>query len=140
MTNRTLSFKGNHKEIGKQIGEQYKAWGKMEVRVPPYAESYYPKQLEIYEKFFPQYIEFLEGLSLGLGIPKDKIILSYLTGFLNGANVKPKNKCSAFVLKNINGILIGRNYDWMQSSELISSLVTLEFTDKSANNLISFRG
>ncbi len=43
--NRVLNFKGTHKEVGKQVGEQYKKWGKKEVYIPTYANSYYSKQL-----------------------------------------------------------------------------------------------
>jgi len=132
--NKTLSFKGNHKEIGEQIGEQYKKWGKKEVYIAPYANSYYPEQLKIYQKWFPQFIEYLEGVVKAMNISKDKVLTSYLTGFLSSSHTKPFSQCSALAFKNGGGVFVGRNYDWVESSEKISSLLNYEFTDNSANN------
>lgn len=134
MNDRSLYFKGTHREIGRQVGEQYKKWGKKEVYIPKFAGHYFKKQLSIYEKYFPKYIEYLEGIALGLNILKDKVLLSYLTGFLHSARTKPKNNCSVFVIKNNFGVLIGRNYDWLESSEKISSLLTYKYTDDSVNS------
>jgi predicted choloylglycine hydrolase len=136
MNNRLSKFRGTHKEIGRQVGEQYKKWGKKDVYIPAYADSYYPQQLKIYKKYFPLYIEYLEGIALGLNLPKDKVLISYLTGFLTLAHLNPPYKCSTFAIKNKNDILIGRNYDWLESSEKISSLVNYEYTDKTANSFI----
>src|SRR3990167_8646674 len=102
MDSRKSIFKGTHKEIGEQVGNLYRQWGKKEIAVPPVSE-YFSKQLEIYQKFFPQYLEYIEGISIGLGIEKDRVLESYLTGFLPIAWELPDNKCSAFVVKNNTG-------------------------------------
>lgn len=136
MENKILKFKGTHKEIGIQVGEQYKRWGRKDFYVPQNANKVFPTQLKIYEKFFPRSIEYLEGIAVGMAMPKDKVILSGLTSFLPATkNSKPEEKCSAFVIKNKNGILIGRNYDWRQASEENAKLIEIEFAEKSANNL-----
>lgn len=134
MGDTTLKFTGTHNEIGRQVGEQYKKWGKREVRIPDNANAYYLQQLKTYQKYFPLYIEYLEGIAESLNIPKNKVFVSYLTGFLPFANSKPANKCSTFAVNTHNGVFIGRNYDWLESSEKISSLLAYEFTDNSANN------
>lgn len=131
MSKRLLEFAGSHREIGRQVGEQYRKWGKKEVYISPIAETVYSKQLACYQKFFPQYVDYLEGISEGLGISKDKVIKSYLTGFLPNSIV---SKCSAFVIKNNNGVLVGRNYDWRSASEEISSLLRYGFTDNSSHS------
>src|SRR5579871_2416233 len=116
MDKRNLLFKGSHKEIGRQVGELYKQCGKKELYIPPFINEYYHKQLEIYQKYFPAYLEFLEGVSQGLEIDKDIVLQSYLTGFLQVASEKKvNNKCSTFALKNDNGVFIGRNYDWHEA-------------------------
>jgi|GEM_PF-4594470 len=134
--NRILSFKGTHREIGEQVGMQYKAWGKREVWVPPYAKQYFPRQLKIYQQYFPEYLEYLNGIAKSLNIPEDKVLLSYLTGFLSLARTKPTRQCSVFVLKNKNGVLIGRNYDWRSASEKASALLKFQFTNNFAYSFI----
>jgi predicted choloylglycine hydrolase len=131
---RKLVIRGSHKEVGEQIGLQYKEWGKKEVFIPPLINDYYQKQRELYEKFFPLYIEYLDGVAEGLGIDTDLVLKSYLAGFLHVAN-KPDNKCSVFALKNDNGVFVGRNYDWLEASEKHSKMLHFEFTDNSSNNI-----
>lgn len=131
---RQLTFKGTHKGIGEQVGNLYKNWGKKEVTIPPLVSDYFSGQLDIYQKFFPQYLEYLEGVSVGLGIEKDKVLQSFLTGFLPIAWTKPSNKCSVFIVKNSRGIWVGRNYDWRESSEKHSALINFEYVDDSSNN------
>jgi len=134
MSNKILNFKGTHKEIGEQIGRQYRKWGKKEVYIARFANSYYPEQLKIYQKWFPQFIEYLEGVAKDMNISKDKVLTSYLTGFLSSTRIKPFSQCSILAVKNNDGVFVGRNYDWVESSERISSLLNYEFTDHSANN------
>jgi len=128
-----LKFSGTHKEIGIQVGELYKQWGKKDVWIPQHANDCFDKQLATYQKYFPEYIEYLEGVALGLNLPKDKCLLSYLTGFVNVNAVTPK-KCSVFAINNSNGVLIGRNYDWRQASETVSCVVQYSFIDKFSND------
>lgn len=133
MNSRESNFKGTHKEIGELVGKQYRYWGKRELSIPTYVDDYYSKQLSLYENLFPEYISYLEGISVGLEINKDKVLKSYLTGFLPLSWTQPASKCSAFALKNNNGIFIGRNYDWREASEKHSKVIHFEFTDNSSN-------
>lgn len=136
MNKRQLSFEGNHKEVGEKVGELYKQWGKKELYIPPFINEYYPKQLELYQKYFPAYLEFLEGVSQGLGIAKDLVLQSYLAGYLQVASKKKENnKCSTFALKNSHGVFIGRNYDWLEASEKYSMLLSFNYTDNSAKSI-----
>jgi predicted choloylglycine hydrolase len=133
MNRKELIFKGTHREIGEQVGLLYKEWGKKEVFIPQFVDTYYSKQRELYKKFFPLYIEYLEGVAVGLGVDVDKVLKSYLTGFLHVANKTPNNKCSAFAVKNDKGIFVGRTYDWLESSEKNAKMLHFEFTDRSSN-------
>jgi predicted choloylglycine hydrolase len=126
--------KGSHKEIGEQIGNLYRKWGKKKVKIPPFAGTYYRQQLDIYKRYFPLYLEYLKGISTGLGIPEATVLKSYLTGFLDFSHNQTAHKCSVFGLKNNGGIIVGRNYDWLEASEKVSMLITVEFTDGSAHN------
>lgn len=134
MSNRTLSFKGTHQEIGEQVGLQYKKWGKKEIMIAPFADSHFQKQHQIYEQYFPLYIEYLTGIAKGLGVSADLVLKSYLTGFLASAYNEVAHKCSVFAIKNKEGIFVGRNYDWLGASERISTLIDMQFSDISANS------
>jgi len=131
MSQRLLNFNGTHQKIGQQIGEQYHAWGKREVWVPQHAQQYIHAQLKTYELYFPHYLEYLEGIAIALHIDKDKVFKSYLTGFLNVKNI---SQCSAFAVKSKSEVLIGRNYDWRESSEKGSALCNYTFSDSSSLN------
>ena len=83
MNERVLKFKGTHKEIGEQVGLLYKKWGHDYSYLPPFADDFYPKQIKIYEKFYPQHLDFLTGVAKGLRINKDIIFKFSLTIFLS---------------------------------------------------------
>ena len=38
---RNLTFKGTHKDIGEQLGELYKSWGRTDFAMPPYGEEHF---------------------------------------------------------------------------------------------------
>ncbi len=135
MNDRKLAFKGTHDEIGEQVGLLYKRWHHSYSFMPPLAERYYSKQLEIYEEFYPEYLIFLSGLSKGLGLNKDKIFKFNLTIFLSLAEKIAANQCSVFAVHNQGKVLVGRNYDWLESSEKNSKFISYKFTDRSSFNL-----
>jgi predicted choloylglycine hydrolase len=74
MSDRSLSFSGSHKEIGHQVGELYKSWGKREAFVPVSADRYFDTQLSIYQKYFPSYLDYLAGVAEGMGVDTDTMI------------------------------------------------------------------
>jgi len=133
MDDRILNFKGTHKEIGEQVGQLYKRWGS-DYSFLPSMIDHYSSQLKIYEKFYPGYLEFLEGIAKGVGAPKDKIFKFSLTIFLSVTKDLVERKCSSFAVRNEHGGFVGRNYDWRASSEKYSKSLSYEFTDRSAFN------
>lgn len=135
MNGRVLRFIGTHKEIGEQVGLLYKKWGHTYSYMPPFADKYYPQQLKTYEKFYPQYLDFLTGLAKGLGIDKDEMFKISLTIFLSPVYQIVDRRCSAFAVHNNQGVFVGRNYDWLESSELHSKFVQFDYTDKSSFNI-----
>ncbi len=132
MNKRSLSFKGTHKEIGEQVGLLYKKWGHTYSYMPPQADQYYAQQLKAYEKFYPKYLEFLTGLARGLKINKDRIFKFSLTIFLSAVHTMVDRRCSTFTVYNDQGVFVGRNYDWLESSELHSKFLQFDYTDKTS--------
>lgn len=131
MNNRKLSFSGSHKDVGQQVGELYRTWGRTSVVIPPSADMYYAEQLSTYEKYFPEYLQFLEGVALGLQVSKDDMIRSCVTAFLPMAfSNKEPHKCSVFAIKSGTKVFVGRNYDWREASEECSKLYSVDYTDK----------
>jgi predicted choloylglycine hydrolase len=122
---RSLSFLGSHKEIGRQVGELYKSWGKNGMSVPPHAEQYFSTQLAIYEKYFPLYLEYLEGVAEGMGVSSEIVLKNAIQAYSS----PDPHKCSVFALKNDTGVFVGRNYDWREASEDHSKLYSFSYTD-----------
>lgn len=132
MNQRVLKFKGTHREIGEQVGLLYKKWGHTYSYLPPFADRYHPQQLKTYEKFYPQYLNFLTGLAKGLGIDKDKMIKISLTIFLAPVYAIVERRCSTFAVHNNQGVLVGRNYDWLEASEQHSKFLQYDYTDRTS--------
>lgn len=135
MEHRKFSFTGTHKEIGQQVGELYKKWGLSFSSNSP-TENFYDEQLKIYEKYYPKYLEFLEGVAKGIGEDKDRVFKISLTIFLSVAKEIASNQCSCFAINAKSGVLIGRNYDWLEASEKYSSVISYNFTDHPSFNLM----
>jgi len=133
--NRLLSFSGSHFEIGRQVGEQYRKWGKKELYIPIHAKQLLSTQIKLYENYYPNYIDYLRGVAKGCLLDEQGALLSFLTGFLH----PPKatiNRCSSLVIRNHQGIYIGRNYDYFESSEKASALINYRHTNDSAFSFI----
>lgn len=135
LVDKKLAFEGTHEEIGQQVGLLYKKWHHSYSFMPPLANQYYSNQLKIYEEFYPEYLNFLSGLSKGLGVNKDKIFKFNLTIFLSVASEIASNQCSVFEVHSQGKVLIGRNYDWLESSEKNSKFIFYKFSDRSSFNL-----
>ena len=130
---RDIPLTGSHYEIGRQVGERYKIWGKKELRVPEISDAEFQTQLDIYQEFFPRYIEWLQGVADGAGFDEQSTLRSYLAGFLD-LSTRPRNTCSVFGLHINNKVFVGRNYDWREAAEESAKKLSVTFTDGSANN------
>jgi len=79
---RNLTFKGTHKDIGEQLGELYKSWGRTDFAMPPYGEEHFQEQLKIYEKWYPEHLELLMGIIKSMALDKTAGVKAMLTRFL----------------------------------------------------------
>lgn len=136
MNNRLLKFTGSHFEIGKQVGQQYLLWGKRDVVVGSFSNEVYNQQLKIYQQFFPNYLDFLKGVATAMNLAPDKILKSYLTGFLD-KSLRVKNTCSEIILNNKNAVLVASNYDWRVASEAHAKLISYNFTNGLTNDYMA---
>lgn len=128
---RQLTFTGSHLAIGKQVGEAYKAWGKRRLYLSPIDIEIYEEQLTLYKKFFPRYLEWLQGVALGSGFNEEDVVRTYLTEFLY-LDDRPPTTCSVFGLRREDRVFVGRNYDWREAAEKSTHHLSVNFTDKSA--------
>ena len=125
---RLIELSGSHFEIGRQIGARYRAWGKKELYVPDISEDEFRKQLDIYERFFPKYLEWLGGISEGAGFEESRTRKSFLTGFLDHP-FRPRKACSVIGLHTHGKVVVGRTYDWREAAEESARRISVTFTD-----------
>jgi len=114
------TFKGSFFEIGKQQGELYRQNGLCldSIKVD---HKLVAEQLKIFEKYYPQFLEEIDGISVGGNFDKDKLLHIYLAleilGYTN--RFKLPLSCTIFGVKNHNGTFVGRNLDWIPITETI---------------------
>lgn len=122
MNNTPIKLTGTHSQIGLQIGELYRDWGKKQLFLTRLPEEILSRQLAIYEKHYPEYIDLLKGVAEGSGLSERDVLVSYTCGYLAADNV-PTNTCSVLAA-NVDGkTLIARNYDWREASEATSRMI-----------------
>lgn len=104
-------FKGDYKEIGRQMGKIYQKIGKS-YRTEKKDLNLYKKQLSYYKKFYPELLEELKGLAEGGGYSYEDVVYEKLTAEIAWYKNRLKTRCTIFGVKNKYGTFIGRNYDW----------------------------
>jgi isopenicillin-N N-acyltransferase-like protein len=108
------TFEGNFHEIGRQMGRIYKANGtnlnKVEIDT-----DLFENQLRIYEKYYPEYLEELQGMADGGDFDQQKMIYNTITGeiFFFKNMIGMGRACTIFGYKTEKGLFVGRNYDWL---------------------------
>ena len=109
-------------ELGKQFGKIYKKNG-YEVDWVTINQGVYSRQMKIYQKHFPSFLEELKGIAVVGGYDQDKLIYDFI-----GASVErmkshprfvPPTACSVFGLKKDDDLFVGRNYVWLKETEKI---------------------
>ncbi len=111
------TFKGNYFEVGKQLGKIYKKNG-MDLKEIKVDQVLLDNQKKIYQKYFPGILEELKGMNEVLKIDEDKLLFYFLAGELDWFRKSYVAKaCTIFGVKNKNGLFVGRNYDWLKSTE-----------------------
>ena len=107
-----ITFKGNYREIGKQLGKIYRKNGKS-FGVKKLDKNLYNKQLSFYKKFYSELLEELQGISEGGNYNYENVVYDYITGEIDWYKSKTKRtSCTIFGVKNKFGTFLGRNYDW----------------------------
>jgi len=125
------TFKGNFFEIGKQQGLIMKNNG-MKLDKVMVNEKIIGEQLKIYQKYYPERIEELQGISEGGGFNKEKVFQIYLAGELMqfSKGIRKPLACTIFGIKNKNGVFVGRNLDWLPVTEKIMEVYKQEAIGK----------
>lgn len=105
-------FRGDYKEIGKQLGKIYHQNGKS-FHYEKKDKNLYQKQLAIYKKFYPEILEEFEGISEGGNYNYEDVVYSNIIGEIDWYKNKTKrSSCTIFGVQNKFGTFVGRNYDW----------------------------
>ena len=125
------TFKGNFFEIGKQQGLIMKNNG-MNLDSVRVNEKIIGEQLKIYQKYYPERIEELQGIIEGGGFNKEKVFQIYLANGLMqfSKRIKKPLACTIFGIKNKNGVFVGRNLDWLPVTEKIMEVYKQEAIGK----------
>lgn len=116
----TRTFTGDFTKIGQQQGKIYKANGMNfdNVKIDPVL---YKKQLQVYEKYYPELLEEFSGMAEGGNFDKEKLIYDFITREI----IFYRNKfglgkaCTIFGYKAKNNLYVGRNYDWLPLTDKI---------------------
>jgi len=115
---KTRIFKGNFFEIGEQQGRLYEANGLKLLDNIKIDSILYKKQLRIYEKHYPELLEELSGIAEAGTYNKDKLIFGAITleisAYRNTFSLY--KQCTIFGYKDEKSLYVGRNYDWLPSS------------------------
>ena len=127
-----FNFSGSYYDIGYQKGLVHKKNGLSDLQLPILFDIL-KKQKIIYKKFYPNFLEELEGIAESTKSELEQI--EYL--FLVKLNMKWLEKgCTIFSLVNKNGVLIGRNYDWLPPTENVASYYYVNIEGK--HNYVAF--
>jgi len=112
------TFTGNYFEIGRQQGEIYRQNG-MNCDLVKIDPTIYKRQLQIYEKHYPQMLEELRGVAEGGNYQLDNVIWWFICGAESCLKEKaaPPKACSIFGVKNQGRLYVGRNYDLFPMTE-----------------------
>ncbi len=111
-------FEGDFLEIGKQKGTIYRQNG-MDLRNVRINQKLFQAQLDVYQAYYPELIEELEGIVLAGNFDKNKLIYTIICDEIPWYTKKfnINRACTIFGHKNHNGTFVGRTYDWVPFTE-----------------------
>lgn len=127
-----LRFKGAHYEIGKRWGSRLRANGFSILSNVPFAiteerVAFGRKCLPHYERHFPEILDEIRGISDGQQISFDSLIAVLFTMYC----IVPSAHCSCFAAKSANGVILGRNSDFLISIERLCMNTKYKFVSGS---------
>jgi isopenicillin-N N-acyltransferase-like protein len=111
---RIITFNGNPFEIGKQQGRFYRKNGISFDNVRD--DDVLNKQLRIYKKYYPDFLERCRGVAEVMKCPEDHVLDCFLVWNTQVENSRKKG-CTIFGIKSKKGVFVGRNYDWIPTAE-----------------------
>jgi predicted choloylglycine hydrolase len=126
-----LKLIGNSYEIGLQLGAIYKANGRdlsdVEVNQPTLK-----KQLAIYSKHYPSLLEEIRGISQASGINHEKLLYVSLAKDIDFQRRKysATEACTIFGVKTKQGLIVGRNYDWVSQARDCFQIYKMEISGR----------
>jgi predicted choloylglycine hydrolase len=125
MTVRT--FKGNFFELGMQQGKIYRQNG-MTFDTVAVNAPLYRKQLRVYERHYPEFLEELRGMTQGGGYDADALIGEFIAGEISWYADKfgLKKACTIFGLRTKETLYVGRNYDWHPAAGRLAEAYKVE--------------
>lgn len=118
---RTKVFQGSFREIGRQQGAEYRRNGTAFGGSKNIDKALYRRQKQIYEKYYPQFLEECRGVAEGGGYDSDQVTYSFTTGQLRhyrkqfGLNA-PRG-CTIIGVAQGKNLYVGRNYDFIPAAE-----------------------
>lgn len=110
-------FRGTHKEIGSQIGFDYKSKGTTlgPVKIK---DELFNKQKNIYKKYYPEKLEQLIAIAEAAGFDVDLFVYRNICSEIDWYREMTEGRgCTIFGVENDEGVFVGRNYDWKPGTE-----------------------
>ena len=125
-------FSGTYFDVGEQLGKVYRKNGMEFGKITD--EGTFHKQLQAYERYFPSYVEELEGIAKGGNFDSDLVKYKFLTFKLlrYAHHLGPQKGCTIFGVQNRNGAFVGRSYDWEPITEKVFQAYRMEVAGKHA--------
>ena len=116
----TKTFSGDFFELGRQQGELYKLNG-MDLSRIKIEQELFRKQLEVYERHYPELLKEFAGMAEAGNFDKDKLIYHFIAEpiLIHIKDFKLKKSCTIFGVQNKDGVFVGRNYDWLPITEQV---------------------
>lgn len=112
-------FEGDFFEIGVQKGEIYQEKGLSDgdFRIPE--RRILKKQLSVYRRHYPGFLEELKGISHGSGIDENLILGKFIAQEDRDIFRKSPGACTILGVKEGDKLFVGRNYDFPPATEKI---------------------
>jgi predicted choloylglycine hydrolase len=127
---RKYILKGSYFEIGKQLGKHYEKTG-LTVDHVKINKTIYKNQRKIYEKYYPNFLKELKGMSIGGNFDLQKLEYYFIaSGYESYKNkLSKKESCSIVGYKFKNNLFVGRNYDWVPIDETVFQVYSRQSKD-----------
>lgn len=125
MTVKTL--KGNFFELGVEQGKIYRRNG-MTFDTVKVNALFYKKQLQVYERYYPEFLKELRGMANGGEYDPDKLIYEFITNEISWYTDKfsLEKACTIFGLRTKETVYVGRNYDWHPAAGKLAKAYRVE--------------